>query len=79
MKLDKPASLKVINAAIAHTGLELIKGEGYHYFIGDGIEDANDWQSSVLVCHTNFQTLGTWIRDAEICAAGIKTNLEKYA
>ena len=52
-----------VNKAIAHLGkIELVKGEGYFYFIGD---DVNVWAESVYVYRLNELTLERWIEEAK--------------
>ncbi len=58
--------LRTINKALAargHANVELVKGDGYFYFIG---EDADQfYTSSVYVYRLNQLTLEQWINDYE--------------
>ena len=65
-------TIKTVNKAIAAEGiaLELVAGEGYFYFIGDGINHAFN-NSSVYTYRLNYQTLDQWIADANRCAEEI--------
>lgn len=67
-----------VNKAIAKagiTGLELIRGEGYFYFIGPNISHAMT-TSSVYCCYLNQQTVEAWVGDAQRCADEIKKEME---
>lgn len=57
---------KKVNAAIAAEGmkLELVKGEGYHYFIGEDQDHAIE--SSVPILHLNWCTLEEWLHQARM-------------
>jgi len=67
-------TLKAVNAAIAAEGiaLELVAGEGYFYFVGEGSEHARD--ASIMVFRLNHQALEGWIADAKRVAADIADN-----
>lgn len=60
-------SLKDINARIQrdiHAKLELVKGDGYHYFQFDDVE-ANVFEThSVMVAYTKQLTLAQWLEEA---------------
>jgi len=58
-------SIKTINAAIAkvNSHCELIKGEGYHYFLYDnGTEIATE---SVMVMYTSHLSESDWVSEAK--------------
>lgn len=55
-------TVKRINAAIAHLGLEIIRGEGYQYFLD---KDGNQVGESVSVCYLNHLKLSAWVACAE--------------
>ncbi len=58
------ASIKVINKAIEKAGipLELVKGEGYHYFVYDTSTHYDT--HSVYYCYTNMLTTKQWVETA---------------
>lgn len=55
--------LRTINATLARLGIkaELVKGEGYFYFIGDDVDCDCD---SVYVFRVNELTLDRWVEEA---------------
>lgn len=57
---------KQVNAAIAAEGikLELVKGKGYHYFIGKDQEHAIE--SSVPILQLNWSTVEEWVHQARM-------------
>lgn len=61
--------IATVNKAIPAEGiaLELVSGEGYFYFIGEGVNHAFN-TSSVYTYRLNNQTLAAWIADARRCA-----------
>lgn len=64
------ATLKQINARIARDVsplVELVRGEGYHYFVLDA-EGAYETRS-VMVPYTSDQTAFQWVEDAKTFAA----------
>ena len=66
-------SKRQINIAIKHLGLEIQNNmNGYSYFTH--IEDGTDLAGhvvgeSIYVCYLNQQTVGEWVKDAEIAMA----------
>ena len=64
--------LKQINDILAKEfegKIELIKGEGYHYFVFDDGVSFETW--SVMVCYTNQQTKLQWLEDGRYFAANM--------
>jgi hypothetical protein len=60
-------TLAAANRAIAKAGipLELIRGEGYHYFVYNGpVENVLVDDVSVYVCYTNTYTAAEWVNEA---------------
>ena len=55
-------TVKKINYAIRHTGLEIVRGDGYQYFV-DSV--GNQVGTSVMVCYLNQMLLKTWVMCAE--------------
>jgi len=51
-----------INKAIKHLGLQIIKGNGYAYFLDF---DGNQVGESVMVCYLKSLPLDRWIQQAE--------------
>lgn len=52
---------KAIRAA-GHPEIELVRGEGYHYFIFDGVEAHNVYETESIMCpYFNDQAHDTWI------------------
>jgi hypothetical protein len=60
--MTKQLQLRSVNKAIAKTGLELVKGNGYFYFIGEGTESL--YSASVMVCSLNEMSLERWVEEA---------------
>lgn len=60
-------SLKDLNRKIqseVHAKLELVKGDGYHYFVFDDV-DANVYEThSVMVSYTKQLTIAQWMEEA---------------
>lgn len=62
--------IKELNAEFAHHGFELVKGDGYFYFVGKTMEDdrlldrvANrrqDRTTSIYVAHFNQMPVSRW-------------------
>lgn len=52
---------KRINQAIKHLGLQIIKGNGYAYFVDHKGQVGN----SVMVCYLNQLTLDRWVQLAK--------------
>jgi hypothetical protein len=57
-------TVKRINAAIRHLKLEIVKGNGYSYFLD--LETGNQVGESVPVCYLNQLTLAKWVEQAEL-------------
>lgn len=73
-------SLKAINARIARAGipLELVRGEGYHYFVfdrpmfqHDGTITHVDIDHIVMVCHTKHYSPREWLNQAGLAFTAI--------
>jgi hypothetical protein len=57
-------SIAQINRAIKHLGLELVRGDGYFYFVS--LDPAvGQVGESIMVCYLNQQALARWIEDAK--------------
>lgn len=60
-------TLKTVNAALKAAGHqeELVKGDGYFYFVGG---DSAEWKAgtAVYTVRLNDLTVGLWIRELEI-------------
>lgn len=58
--------LRTINKALSakYPGLELVKGEGYFYFAGAGVEMISQ-ETGVYVYKLNDLTLDHWIAEAD--------------
>lgn len=55
------ATIKQVNKAVAKAGipLELVRGEGYHYWVYD---TAGRWETvSVYVCYTSCVSVERWV------------------
>lgn len=72
MTAAKRLTLTTVNKAVAAAvpGAELVKGEGYFYFIGAGFERAAS--ASVMVPRLNDLTLTRWIEELERIHASIE-------
>ena len=69
-------TLAAANRQISKAGipLELVRGEGYHYFIYDiPAENVFDTES-VYVCYTNTYTATEWVKEAAYAMAKILEN-----
>ena len=57
--------LRTINKAIASKGIdvELVKGDGYFYFVGEAVENADT--SSVMVFRLNDLTMDQWMEELD--------------
>jgi hypothetical protein len=58
------ATLKSVNAAIQKLGgaEQLVRGDGYHYFVGGVADELTDYPS-IYVCYTSHFTLDQWIEE----------------
>jgi serine protease inhibitor ecotin len=58
-------SLKKINRRL--TGkVELERGNGYHYFIFDRVDDVNVYEThTIYLCYTNQQSDDRWVAEGE--------------
>tara|TARA_R110000744_G_scaffold305007_1_gene413350 strand:- start:5101 stop:5331 length:231 start_codon:yes stop_codon:yes gene_type:complete len=68
-------TVKRINHAIRHTGLEIVRGDGYQYFLdweGDQVGDA------VMVCYLNQMSLERWVEQAEETAHHCERHRPKW-
>jgi hypothetical protein len=71
-------TLASANRAIAKAGipLELIRGDGYHYFVYVGPEENVLVDiDSVYVCYTNTFTAKQWVEEAASAMAKIMENV----
>lgn len=71
-------TLKAVNAALRAKGLrvELVRGEGYHYYVFD---DGERYETnSVMVYRLNMQTLDAWIAGAQTFVDEINERLTGY-
>lgn len=61
------ATIKLVNAAITRAGipLELVRGEGYHYFVYGNPERGVYETLSIYVPYTNIYTVAEWVYEAE--------------
>ena len=67
-KTDKPArDKKQVDRAIRATGLEIIRGQGYFYFLD--IKTGHQAGESVPVCYFYHLKLSRWLAEAEEAAA----------
>ena len=55
-------TVKKINSAIRHTGLEIVRGQGYQYFLDT---TGNQIGEAVMVCYLNQLSLRGWVLEAE--------------
>ena len=72
------ATIKTANRAISKAGipLELVRGEGYHYFIYDVVARNIFETVSIYVCYTNTYSPAEWAQQAQWCFDRIKDRLE---
>ena len=71
-------TLASANRAIAKAGipLELVRGDGYHYFVYVGPEENVLVDiDSVYVCYTNTFTAKQWVEEAASAMAKIMENV----
>ena len=71
-------TLASANRAIAKAGipLELVRGDGYHYFVYVGSEENVLVDiDSVYVCYTNTFTTAQWVEEAASAMAKIMENV----
>jgi hypothetical protein len=54
-------TVKKINKAIGHLGLEIVKGHGYVYFLDF---DGNQVGDSFMICYLNSLSIERWISHA---------------
>lgn len=60
------ATIRSVNAAVRKAGipLELVRGEGYHYWVHD--EDGHYDTVSEMVCYTSHISVEKWVEWARI-------------
>jgi hypothetical protein len=58
----KARSVTQVNRAIRHLGIEVVRGDGYFYFVS---KDDEMIGCSVMVPYVNSMSLDRWIRSAE--------------
>jgi hypothetical protein len=56
-----PANTRSINRAIAHLGLEIVRGYGYAYFVN---KEGDQIGESVIVAYLSHQSVAAWVNDA---------------
>jgi len=63
--------LRTINNAfkVRKLDIELVKGKGYFYFVGDGCENLQT--TSVMVPRLNILTLGQWLEEGDSVVAKV--------
>lgn len=73
------STLAQANRAIrnANIPLELVRGEGYHYFIYDNEERGVYETLSIYVPYTNIYTTAEWVAEAEHAYEAIISNLNR--
>ncbi len=59
----KYLTVSVINRAIKHLGLEIIRGNGYSYFLD--LKTGEQVGESVYVCYLSNLSLEGWIKEAQ--------------
>ena len=66
------ATIKAVNAAVKKAGLplELVRGEGYHYWVHD--DDGYFETVSEMVCYTSHLTVERWVEWAKIAFKTMK-------
>jgi len=57
-------SVTQVNRAIKHLGVELVRGDGYFYFVSLN-PDVGQVGDSVMLAHLNQAGLARWVSDAE--------------
>jgi len=68
----KSAQRAIDKAAIP---LELVRGDGYHYFVYDKVGRGLHETVSVYTCYTNTHTAAEWAAIAKEVFGGIKARL----
>lgn len=73
------ATLKQVNALLKAEGipLELVRGEGYHYFVMDDGDKVFETES-VMIPYTNHQSVSRWVNDARYALTAIRLRLERF-
>ena len=56
-----PANTRTINKAIAHLGMEIVRGSGYAYFVS---KEGDQIGESVMVTYLCHQSVDSWVEDA---------------
>lgn len=75
------ATIARVNTALKGQGipLELVRGEGYHYFIYDR-PDINVYETeSVYVPYTSIYTVAEWVREAQYALETIEAVIRSRA
>jgi hypothetical protein len=65
--------IKTVNKSINHFNLQLIRGNGYFYFIGLDGQALNE--ASIYVYRLNHLSLNQWVSEAKLVAALNKSYL----
>jgi lysophospholipid acyltransferase (LPLAT)-like uncharacterized protein len=55
------ANTRTINRAIAHLGLEIVRGSGYAYFVN---KEGDQIGESVMVTYLSHLSVAGWVNDA---------------
>lgn len=79
---NAPARLAYVNKVIQQyhrLPVELVRGDGYHYFIWDDESIGAYEDESVMVPYTSHQTLGRWVQEAQAFYADAKARYEERA
>lgn len=61
----KAKSVTQVNRAIRFLGIEVVRGEGYFYFVSKDDEMIGGGCQSVMVPYVNSMSLARWIQSAE--------------
>lgn len=73
-------TLAAANKAIGRQGipLELVRGEGYHYFVYDNPAQNVFDTESIYVCYTNTYTAAEWVKEAIYALDTIVARQQEY-
>lgn len=75
------ATIARVNSALKREGvpLELVRGEGYHYFIYDR-PDINIFEDeSIYVPYTSIYTVAEWVHEAQVALETIEARIRSRA
>ncbi len=79
---SQPGRLGYVNKVIRDyhdLPVELVRGEGYHYFIWDDESIGVFFDKSIMVPYTSHRTLGQWVQDAQAFYADAREKYEAQA